>query len=286
MQENLINLDLRAKFKEECIFQETAIFTTPVSTTNTMGGYISGVSFHEKDLIELINPTTDIVICKCNYGFKQHISYNEPVKIKDTNRGRKKKIKIKKPRKKQGDGSDFNSQITFVIRSETIKNKVYKFKVFRTGELQLPGVYQSAIDDVLICANKIVTLLSEFYPTAKLERLTPVMKNYKFVIKIPPTAILDLQKYSDKLLDSDYSEHCPDIFMSKYTRMDTKLSLKFSTPITKNAQKKTRVNIFMKGKVNILGAYDATDTSRICEFLHYILVNNYKEIVVFEGISS
>jgi hypothetical protein len=103
------------------------------------------------------------------------------------------------------------------------------------------------------------------------------MKNYKFVVKMPPAHIIDMMSLAT-ILRNDRAEQrrfetsqlndYPRIFAIKYTRQDTKLSVKFNTPIFGKPEKCTRVNLFMLGKVNILGAFEAEVTERICEYIH------------------
>lgn len=327
---NILDPDVREEFKHECVFEETDIFSRPISTTNTMEGYLSNVSFHERDLIEELVPDEDFVIYKCNYGKLKYEGYTEPVRQRKTNRGRKKKPKKKKHRKKQGNGGDFNSQVTVVIRSSLASapvdgivpygTKVYKFKVFRTGKLQLPGVHQHLIDDVVACTKKIVQILNFHLHageenTAKLTNIiniNPVMKNYKFIVKLPPGHIIDMEAlrrilFKTKTYDPSMVELLngllgsenvpikdefegmpkhPSIFMLKYNRQDTKLSIKFSTPIYKKPKKKTRINIFMRGKINILGAFYSSVTHQICEFLHWVFERNYDTLIVPEGLAD
>jgi hypothetical protein len=289
---NLLNPHLRDVFKTEIIFPETHLFTTPISTTNTMEGYLSNVQFHEEELIEDVFADENIVDYKCNYGRVTYPGYTEYIQPRKTNRGRKKKTKVKKNRKKQGTGEDFNSQITVIGRSPSVKAvngivpygaKVYKFKVFRTGNIQLPGVQQGNIDDVICCAQQVSAAMN-FYlhpgeadPTksTQLIHVSPVMKNYKFLIKLPTSHIIDMEALrrviaAERLNPSPDSPARPHIFLLKYTRQDTKLSIKFSTPLPRKPKKRTRINIFMRGKVNILGAFDSALTTQICEFLHWI----------------
>ena len=309
---NVLDPIICEEFRLECIFDETDIFTKPVSTTNTMEGYLSNVKFHERDLIEELIPDEDMVLYHCNYGRVKYDGYTEPVKERKTNRGRKKKEKKKKLRKKQGTGNDFNSQITFVVRSTKAEepvdgivpynSQVYKFKVFRTGKLQLPGVHQSNINDVICCTKKIAQIMNfHLHPgvidSTKLTNVinvNPVMKNYKFIAKLLPGRIIDLEALkqiltAEKVMqkdDPDYYLNRPDhpgLFMVKYTRQDTKLSIKFSTPIFKDPKKRTRINIFMRGKINILGAFCAKVTRQICDYLHWVFEQNYDQIIVTEG---
>src|SRR5690606_36423512 len=137
-------------------------------------------------------------------------------------------------------------------------SKISKFKIFRTGEIQLPGVKPHLIQDVVIRSQCIAKMMDLYLaPRAKvtLKRINPVMKNYKFTVKLPLGALIDLTTLK-RSLKQIQPVNAPKIFDVKYTREDTKLSIKFNTPVHKKAKKCTRVNIFMRGKVNILGASD------------------------------
>lgn len=310
---NFLDPDVREQFKNESVFCETDIFTNPTLTTATIEGFISNVQFHERELIKELCPDNRVVIYHCNYGRIRYPGYTEPTKIRTTNRGRKKKQKQEKPRKKQGDGTDFNSQITFVTRKPaddapcdeiiTTNTEVHKFKVFRPGNLQLPGVHQHTIDRVIDCAEYIVEILNmhlhldepqDSPKLSKLIHINPVMKNYKFVVKMPPTHIIDMMSLAT-ILRNDRAEQrrsetsqlndYPRIFAIKYTRQDTKLSVKFNTPIFGKPGKCTRVNLFMLGKVNILGAFEAEVTEQICEYIHSRF-EQYRDILIVSLVAA
>lgn len=317
---NVLNADVRNEFKNEFIYPSTYLFSQPVNTTNTIEGFISNVKFHESELILKVEPDENVIVYRCNYGYKKYPLYIEPIKIKKTNRGRKKKEKKKKDRKKQGSGEDFNSQISFFIRDpnvtilpgEVIPSdiKKYKFKLFRTGPIQLPGVRKEDIDDVVTCAKMMVKIINdclhpeENNPTriSNIININPVMKNYRFIVKLPVDHIIDLSNLLKILTDeqnllpnqsnideddplADRPVH-PAIFMLKYTDQDPKLSIKFHTPINFDPDKKTRVNIFMRGKINILGAFSTETTRDICDYLHWIFETFYDDLIVPEGLIS
>lgn len=318
-EHNILNPDVRDRFRSECVYDETELFTTPINTTNTMEGYLSNVQFHEEKLIQDVVADENVVIYRCNYGKVVYDGYTEPVPKKKTNRGRKKKEKKKKPRKKQGDGTDFNSQITLVVRSSLAppeedidgmlivrdSTRVYKFKIFRTGEIQLPGMHQNNTDDVIVCARLVASVLNGYLhsgeqditKTTRIINMNPVMKNYKFVIKLENNKIIDLDDLYNTLVreqlsqfrrrigldtDVDPAPAHPPIFMIKYEPGETKLSIKFSTPIRNKPDKCTRINIFMRGKVNILGAFDVAVTRQICDYIHWIFTA-FPRLMVEEG---
>jgi hypothetical protein len=317
-ENNILDPKVRDNFAGD-IFEEMSLFTAPQSTTITMEGYLSNIRFHEAELIGDLEANEDVVIMRCNFGKVIYPGYTEPVIVKTSNRGRKKKEKRKKNRKKQGAGTDFNSQITFMVRSETnpppemvngiyhipSNSALYKFKVFRTGEVQLPGVKPELIGDVINCADKIVRVLNfRLHPNGaedeliKMVNFNPVMKNYKFRTKIEDGQILDLvllkkilstekslQYGGEEVIDYNREDppDCPSIFDIKHTREETKLSVKFRTPIFGKPDKTTRVNVFMRGKVNILGAFDVRDTRKIYTYLHWIIASNTESLIVTEA---
>lgn len=299
---NVLNTDVMARFKDTK-FTDSRLFTELVTTTITMEGFLNNVIFHEAELIDWLMPDEWIVVIRCNYGKLVYPGYQEPIKIKVSNRGRKKKEKKRKHRKIQGAGTDFNSQITFFVRSGLdpaypvaddgavqipATARVYKFKVFRTGKIQLPGVQPELIDDVIDCVRRLVNMF-EYHMNGPVQitNLNPVMKNYRFNLKLGDN-IVDLVELMRLILRlkvaetqgdmGDVPAH-PPIFDLKYSREDTKLSMRFRTPIHNKPTKKTRVNVFMRGKINILGAFDTQYTNEILAFLAWIF-DNHSELIV------
>ena len=291
---NVLNEASADAFKNELLFQGLALFTEPINTTNTMGGFVSNIQFHEKDLIGKLATDESIVQIRCNFGVVSTPNYTP------TAAARKKKEKTpKKERKKQGTGTDFNSQCTFVCRGDVTGGAsapIYKFKVFRNGKIQLPGVKQHLIDEVIDSAGSIVRALDKsmcvrgddgepvFVPMEarpQLVNINPIMKNYKFVVRMEPGKIINLRLLhrimTDLRRDPKYAG--PKIFTVKYGSSETVLSIKFNTPEINNKKKTVRFKLFMRGKVNILGALDPVRTTEICIFLHNIFQNNAGLIV-------
>lgn len=315
---NVLDPNIRQKFASDLQFtSDMDLFSKPECTTITMGGLFANVKFKEYELITELQANEDVVSIKCNYGEVNYPGYTEPIKKKSSNRGRKKKAKNKKPRKISGTGKHFNSQLSFYVRSESgsplidlgthyqipADNPIYKFKVFRTGKIQLPGVRPHLIQDVIARSQCIARMLNLHLHTgvsdpSKLVRMmyiNPVMKNYKFELKLPPGALIDMKAlkyimieiqsgvsrgFDTKSILSDILAETPPIFDTKYTREDTKLSIKFNTPIYKNPKKCTRINVFMRGKVNILGAFDIDVTLRICKFLHAVFREYESDLII------
>jgi hypothetical protein len=301
---NVLNDSVREIFRLSYISSETPYLTELVPTTNTMSGYITNVEMYEYDLIDQVLPDEDIVAYKCNYGVEIYEGYTEPIDTKKPKRGRKKNMG-RVNRKKQGSGKCFNSQLTFIIRSRTVDvlpdgripegSRVYKFKVFRPGVVQLPGVRQEHINDVVECAYFIERALNfnlhpgETDPTkiSRLVNLEPVMKNYKFTLKLGPGQIIKMKELFRVLKGEQGNPNLnspkhPPLFMVSYGRHN--VAVCFSTPTTYAPEKTMRVNIFMRGKINILGALNDEYTYQVYYYLDWLFATYGDTIIVIDGL--
>ncbi len=208
------------------------MLSDPVATTITLSGYLTGVSMHERDLIECVEPVDNVVMLDCNYGTKATDEYLALLNIKKSNRGRKKMEKKKKPRKTQGTGRCFASQLTFVVRQTvpmcatksatyyefysqahdtTPINIYFKIKVFRNGVVQIPGARPDLLPYIISSINKIVECLNKSLNSDKYRgiiegrgetfaaatvgvgTLYPVMIDYKFYMPLEARQMLDLK---------------------------------------------------------------------------------------------
>lgn len=301
---NLSDRNVRDEFVNEKIFDCNVLnlFSDPSLTTSTVQGAFTNVAFIECELIEKLTVDTEILACRSNFGKLAYENYSEFVKSRKTKRGRKKKEKKQKMRKCQGTGDEMNSQITFVIKSTTvnfddgimpINPKVYKFKVFRTGKLQLPGVKPADIEDVVECAKILAAELDlvlhagdDISKRTMLANLNPVMKNYKFVANIPPNSIFILPELKKLMIidenkpegerDANIPPH-PKFSFKKCTY--DKMAIAFRTPTPEKPKKKVKINIFMRGKINILGGLHPEPLKSICTYLHYMLQKHYDKVV-------
>lgn len=149
----------------------------------------------------------------CNYGEVCDASYAEPELRSRSNRGRRKKEKIKKQRKPQGSGKDFNSQITYQVISY-VCNHVYKPKIFRTGVIQLPGFQPSRMYDVIEVIEIIAKNLQKYIPLSKpglkeipikLDRIITEMIDYRFMINTEDDEIIDFMALKSIL--RTYQQH-------------------------------------------------------------------------------
>jgi len=206
-ERNLLDPEIRARFKQDLIDTDGEILTRPKSTTITLQGGFSDLYINEKTDIDKLDTYGDVVEIKCNYGHKIAPGYVKPCKKKTSNRGRKRKVKEekKKQRKVQGTGEAFSSQITFVVRS-TIWNektdawKEFEYKVFRNGEFIFPYAQPQYIDEIIDGAHKVAELLNialnydepEDVPRIKLVYISPVMINYRFHLQLERGQLIDL----------------------------------------------------------------------------------------------
>lgn len=269
------------------------------STMITIAGRLRHFEYHEADLIKILNPVGNIECIKCNFGCKPYAYGKRPLVEPASKRGRKKKEKTKRTRKIQGTGECFNSQLTFISRSSVRANKVYQFKIFRPGKIQLPGAKPSLYADIYDKLTDIINIINtdvkkKDEPKAELVIFAPSMKNYKFIIKKASVQLIDLHELrlilTEELLNGtviDWANDRPDQFIQgaedelkisylsvDYTQQDTRLSVQFATPLVGRPDKCARVNIFMKGVVKVLGSLHDSVTIAIVRHLHNIFQEN------------
>lgn len=282
---NVLNPLIMYEFKNEIIAAENEFLTAPIGTTITMDEFIDGLEFDITDLIKLLTPNEYVVGLRCNFSEPVYYAgYIKPVLPPKTNRGRKKKEPSGKQRKRQGNGKNFNNQITFETRAGE-GMPVHKFKVFHTGRIQLPGADQKSIDDVIACTTRITEKLREVTPCGEPLYVRPVMKNYKFRVKIPTGCMLHLSELGEIIkrehnLPSDDAPDHPPIFWLEYVRKRQKINVSFRTPIPDNDGKKTTLAIMASGKINVLGGLYAADTRAIFEFIHWIFRKYGDQVLV------
>lgn len=301
---NLLDPEVLAAFMaEQAVLVETPVLTRMKLTTMTLGGNISNVRFKVHELINMLVPDADIVKFTSNFGVSVYKNYVSTKPVKLSNRGRKPKVKVETNRKKQGTGKEFSSQITYHMRSrdyvipeDTIIRadaQIYKCKLFCNGYVQIPGGSFSNIKDIIDCLNLIKSQINGvLHPnepnTSKwchLTNLNPTMKNYKLCVKLNPKELIDLDALKKQIsVSANEAQPHPEIFSNKKTRQNSILCVKFKTPIKGNLQKKTRVNVFVSGKINILGGFDAVLEKQIFHFFNHLFMNYRDYIVVRLGI--
>lgn len=269
-------------------------FSPIVPTTFGLSGALSKIAFNESTLMPRIGAHLRYPCIRAvsNFGDVMVDNFQELVSTKKIDmsttiksarvRAKKHARMCAKPRKVQGNGTCFNSSILFWIFSDTY-NTVYKIRLFRTGQFGLPGTKPMMIRDILhLVRNAFIPMLSAILSVADIELLSlfPIMKNYKWQRIIAENQILNLPFIAERI-QSD--THHP--FPISYVKCDLcspKLSIKFNTPASgsadasasSSASKMVRINIFLSGKINILGAHEVDVTRELCRYIIGILTDD------------
>lgn len=201
--------------------EQELILTAFENSTSSVNGTLTGVSFHEEDLSTLMRCLGNIVKIDCNFVHLIAPGYIPREPVKKSNRGRKKKERVRKNRKYQGDGSSFNSQITFTVLGTVVRlhkddkhkhsavplpdgmeriTKEYKIKVFRNGSIAAPGVLREDLQDVIPPLREVADYLDIYLNSGiKVENIHSVMRNYKcFLIK----GKIDMRALQDHCISS------------------------------------------------------------------------------------
>ena len=271
-------------------------FTPMKLSVLTAQGHLSNVRFMEEDLIHVVKATGRIQMIHCNYGSVYNDTYVPPVIVeKKTKRGRKRKLKKRDGRKKQGNGKHFNSQITFHVICEYTPNKTLLVKLFRNGTSEIPGGLISDLRDIRSAANVVAREISDSLGMdCEVEELYAIMRNYKFCVCDQEKRV-NLEKlfklfvdykndtipelYTDthlevcKYLLSDISvtviEYLIDVISEVKFNVERYpgLIIKFKTPTQRNANKQTTIKMFRSGKINIDGA---TTEDVACNYFEWL----------------
>ena len=266
-------------------------------TTITIDSKIDNINFNEKNLtndiidkLRYICNKKDSYILKISSNFInpeiESIEYKNKIKeipIDENNndikkRGRKKKDISKyyiNPRKKQGNGKNFNSQITFMIKSFINENKLYNIKLFRTGSIGVPGII--CIDDITNVLTYLVDELKYVFNNndLNLNKVQPKMINYKTYFTIKKDYILNYNKLKNILNE----KHSDILYIPVLVQKDKNNCLSIR-PIYKDKNdiiKSYLIEMFLSGKVNIKGNYPEEIMLRHINIIEkYILNEKYK----------
>jgi hypothetical protein len=230
-------------------FQQLPLLFSPFeNSTCSMNGYLNEVNFDEEEVIPFMSCEGNIIKIDCNFGHKYSDYYKSQTVEKKSNRGRKKKDKPKKTRKYQGDGSSFNSQITFVVLGTHIRKKPYmpdkhsvkaikcgknlesvtkeyKIKVFRNGSITVPGVLTEDMSDINQPLNEVCKYLSSiFIANVKPLKLFSVMRNYKCRLLEGMIDIRQLQAFCERhfvyLINTSFSDIVDFLINPAFEKLD------------------------------------------------------------------
>lgn len=206
-------------------YKSVALLFSPIeNSTCTVEGLLSNVNHNESVLTDLLDCEENIVKIDSNFGHLKLESYNNAPKERKSSRGRKKKPKPVKPRKVQGDGTGFNSQISFTVLGDVLRLKPltadkhsekaeivtfadtpgiyekfikeYKIKIFRNGKFTIPGVLTEDLSDVKSPLLKLCDYFERmFLDKVEIINLFSVMRNYKFHLAEGKIDVKKLQHY-------------------------------------------------------------------------------------------
>lgn len=322
---NVINVDeyvsVAQAFKDsnaDIVCVENSVISEMVMTNSALQGRLANVSFIERNMRDAIKAHPLFINVKCNYWELKFeapvvaVEIDEPVPVivapVKSNRGRKRILREVRLRKKQGDGSSFNSQITFHMRSIAYASKEYKIKIFNNGSIQIPGLKRiDMVDDVVNCIAVIAQQFQNDARTVVLADLFPTMKNYKAAFCIRSDQLINLIVLKT-IFQNNKSDYCAGLFVpieskfisdrdqdhvysimfdAKYNREEeTKITLLFSTPTVKKPKKKLMVKIFFGGKINFLGSSDDAVLSKVYNFLVATIHHYASSVIVVAGVRS
>ena len=305
-----IELNKRIVYFQSLIDFDNVLFSDLLPSTLSVRGNMLGVNFHEEELIKKL-PKPEGLIQKigCNFGELFNDNYVTPVKKKLSNRGRKPKKKKKTTRKVTGNGKYFNSQISFDIKHPN-ENLIYKIKVFRTGSVQVPGVRNPNICDLVEPFKLLKTYLEiALEHQIQIEYFTSIMRNYKSALSNEHYRV-DLEKL-EKIIsaeknDKKYTKFLQHVvqhagphqqildYLGNYNPMKIAemsyntdkcfcLIIKLYRPSILDKGKKTTIKLLKKGKVNFDGG---NSQQEIIELYYWIQCVYQKHLSVLHDISK
>ncbi|AAA65316.1 pB263R [African swine fever virus] len=234
----------------------------------TYGGKITSLACSHMELIKMLQIAEPVKALNCNFGHQCLPGYESLIKTP-----KKTKNMLRRPRKTEGDGTCFNSAIEASI---LFKDKMYKLKCFpSTGEIQVPGVIFPDFEDGKNIIQQWVDFLQHQPIEKKIQiiEFKTIMINFKFQINpVSPRVIIHLKKFAALL------EHIPTPYPIREIKPpleDSKVSAKFMV----SPGKKVRINVFLKGKINILGCNTKESAEIIYTFLKDLISVHWQEIL-------
>ena len=275
-------------------------FTLPVMFTCTFVTLVGNISRAHEELTGVLGPMVaagrgGIRALNSNFGHYCQAGYERFLK-------RPRPPPRRRERKRQGDASCLNSALEVTIipgpddnTAPTVvavlsKNpgKYYAVKCFpSTGIYPGAGSHLPRSVRRFLCRGYLgpfsdrggrwnhpaipVTILGEW----------PIMVNYKFLlVRRSDRVVLNLARVVEYLKSvKESGEGLPfSIREIKHPQDSPNMSFKFVCP----GGKKVRVNVFHRGKVNILGAHDTESPLAICDYLSVLFHAHWSEFVVLQ----
>lgn len=302
---------------DEALLLERAAppFSPIVMFVCTFEAVINNINRTHEDLIGVLEPRGAIKALNCNFGHKVLPGFErfekrpkskqapgaraEPRgRLIGSSRRRLAPANVR-PRKPQGDATCFNSalEVTIIPGPEDNPppavleyfarnpNKHYAVKSFpTTGKTQVPGVVCDGLVDGTFIAQRWAKYLTESgvaedpsLPITVVEE-RPIMLNFKFFLyRASERVILNLSAIAHHLeVVKESGEALPyPVREIKHVQDGQNISFKFVSP----AGKKVRVNMFFRGKVNILGAAEFETPRAIYNYLSVLIYDRWGEFI-------
>ncbi len=247
---------------------------------------LTNLNITPTDFTEIIKNNLNMTVIAVNSNFGHGCMEGSEEYVKHP----KEKVGL---RKRQGDGTCFNSAVEPVISLNPTVVKKYFIKCFpTTGEMQIPGVINQDLSDghevLLTFVDYLNTLhLSEF--PVEIQWEIPKMLNYKFrLIRNSPRILINLMALATYL----YKLELTDLLIMKEITGDIKLLPPFKVKEVKPAiedikvsfrfeynDNSPRINIFQEGKINILGCNSISFANDIYEFFKRLFDEYWKSLV-------
>ena len=273
----------------------------------TLEAQLTNLHLEIDEAIEWMEPSGPVLAINCNYGHKSKAGWEKYKKLerkkkKDTNGGRERKM--------QGDGTCFNSALEPVVQIGDLvpDDKFYYMKCFTsTGQTQVPGTLMPDLSDGRAALQAWVDFLNESSAgdpdgqggSKKIEVKWSQanMINFKSQVRrTSPRVLLNLhdlarylQQLEDRVIVAGKTSHAGMQFVAKFlpegTTLvappfqicetkppieDVKLSFRIAFP-----DRKVRVNIFQRCKINILGADSLETGQTIYDWLRTLFETNW-----------
>jgi hypothetical protein len=295
------------------------IFSDPIMFTCTYEARVGNIGRSHQELTHVLGPMVaksngPVKALNSNFGHYCQPGYSKYLK-KPKPATQKQAVKRQgiaparvRQRKPQGDATCFNSALELTIIPdvqdkdtpakvreilEADPSKYYAVKSFpTTGQTQVPGVKCPKFTD----GKHVARIWARFLTRAKVgkslnEDVTvvaerPILVNYKFELcRASDRIIVNLSKIVKHLqaLKAKHGGLPFPIREIKDPQDSQNMSFKFVCPAVgpagEKTEKKVRVNIFYRGKVNILGARDPDSPQTIYEYLAKLFHANWEKFV-------
>lgn len=253
-------------------------------STLTVGFYFDNVQLHEAKDVKRFQVNEEVVLIGSTTEEIVHPSYNPIKEINTTKPRRGRKPKVKKPKKAHtGHLKHFSSQITFMIKSQILNNKLYKFKVFRTGFCQIPGILKDDMSDVKEPRETLRLHLCK-YLNVDAQITKPLdyhMRNCKTILN-DRSLFINIPALGELLNRAIAENENPRGMVSaKYVTdvSTTKVTIKFARPTLKKPDKMLTLKVHAQ-KINYEGGTTLEDIYATHEWFNQFVLDKYASVIV------